>query len=782
VTPHGVPNDSPPSGIIVTTAAVVRSAIARCVLDGDEALRPSIRERLGSIRLRPHQLDAAARLARLIHDCGGALLADEVGLGKTYVALALARDATRPLVVAPAGLLPMWRSALERARCSAPLVSFERLSRGPPRLPAPLDPDLVIVDEAHHVRTPTTRRYGGLAALCARSHVLLLSATPLHNSRRDLAAQLALFLGAAAWTMDDGELARFVVRRTRDDVHIEPSPPPAVGEPRWVELPIEDDCLEALLALPPPLPASDAGDGGALLVYSLVRQWASSRAALRATLRRRLARAVAMTAALEAGRHPSRAELAAWAYAEGAVQLAFPELVTAQNDEAAGADARPDVGALLAAVRAHDAAVRGLLAMLEGAADPDVHRADAIRGIRSRHTSERVIAFAESAETIEALFRLLRPDGGVGMLRARGAAVSGGALSRQEALTRFAPVAHGAREPHPSQRIDLLLATDLLSEGVNLQDASVVVHLDLPWNPARLEQRVGRVSRLGSRHARVCVYAIRPPAAAEGLLAVERRLRAKLAAAGRAVGVVGAILPGLGARQSVDRAPATAWTRVHALLGGWRASGAGPASLRRDASRRSSTPTYVAAVAATVDGFVAALVDGDRPVLLASRDGSEPSAEPRTVAAAMEAAGGADASLDCRALARALDAVARWSDRRAAAEISGAEIGPVARARRRVLARITRVVARAPRHMRPTVSALAAEARRAALVALGEGAERVLADLADAPLADLAWLRALAAFAELHGRQRSTPANRGASGAPAVVALLLLDSGARPEP
>ena len=46
--------------------------------------------------------------------------------------------------------------------------------------------------------------------------------------------------------------------------------------------------------------------------------------------------------------------------------------------------------------------------------------------------------------------------------------------------------------------VDLLIATDLLSEGLNLQDASVVVHLDLPWTAARLTQRIGRVWRVGA--------------------------------------------------------------------------------------------------------------------------------------------------------------------------------------------------------------------------------------------------------------------------------------------
>ncbi|MFN2563733.1 MAG: helicase-related protein [Gemmatimonadaceae bacterium] len=761
--------------ILAGTSAEVRDAIARCVLTDEEAA--GIPERLGPIRLRPHQLDAAARLRRLLAQTGGALLADEVGLGKTYVALALARDATRPLVVSPAVLLPMWRSALERVGCRATLLSFERLSRAGTRATQgmPADPDLVIVDEAHHVRTPTTRRYAALAALCVRSPVLLLSATPLHNSRRDLAAQLALFLGAEARAMSDAELARHVVRRTRDDVRIDQSPPPSVAAPVWVEIPTVDDCLDALLALPPPLPASDGGDGGALLVYSLVRQWASSRAALRAALRRRLARATGLMAALESGRHPSRAELSAWSYAEDAVQLAFAELVAGPSTASSAAGAQPDAIVLLAAVRAHEAAVRALLRILDATADPDVARGAAIRAIRERHPAERIVAFAESAETVEAMFRQLRPDGGVAMLRARGATVSGGSLSRAEVLARFAPIAQGAREPHASQRVDMLLATDLLSEGVNLQDASVVVHLDLPWNPARLEQRVGRVSRLGSRHATVSVYAMRPPAAAERLLAVERRLRAKLAEAGRSVGVVGAILPGLGATTPAARGAAGEWSRVIAILHDWRAPRPRPDTRQRAPPHGGGNAVVqVAAVSSPTGGFIAALCGGEGPLLLASLRGTEPTAAPSGVLAALELAGGAELPVDHRSLAAAIEAVDRWLGGRVAADVSGVERGAVARSRRGVLARIARVASRAPRHLRSVIGPLAEEARRAALMPLGEGAERVLAELAEAPLADQAWLTALRAFAELHRRSPDAPPGREAS-TPELVALLLLD-------
>ena len=94
-------------------------------------------------------------------------------------------------------------------------------------------------------------------------------------------------------------------------------------------LPSDDDCLEALLALPPPIPAKDESLAVALLTYGLVHQWTSSRAALVASLGRRRARGVALLAAVEAGRRPTRAELSAWTHGDGAVQLAFPELVTA---------------------------------------------------------------------------------------------------------------------------------------------------------------------------------------------------------------------------------------------------------------------------------------------------------------------------------------------------------------------------------------------------------------------------------------------------------------------
>ena len=74
----------------------------------------------------------------------------------------------------------------------------------------------------------------------------------------------------------------------------------------------------------------------------------------------------------------------------------------------------------------------------------------------------------------------------------------------------------------------VLIATDLLSEGLNLQDAGRVIHYDLPWSPARLAQRVGRIDRAGSPHERIETVTFLPPPPLANALAMERRLVAKI--------------------------------------------------------------------------------------------------------------------------------------------------------------------------------------------------------------------------------------------------------------
>jgi hypothetical protein len=290
-----------------STLSAVRHVIA-CEATRGEA----VSERLGEITLRAHQRRAADRLIGIIARQGGAMLAEPVGVGKTYTALAVAARSPGPiLIVAPASLRDMWRDAARRCELAITIATYEALSRGK----APnVVPDFVIVDEAHRLRSPHTRRYALIADLARRSQILLVTATPVHNRRDDLAAQLALFLGRVAWQLSDEELTECVVRDSGSALGARPR----LDGPHRVALEVDDDCLVQLLALPDPIPARDESVAGALLTYGLLHQWASSRAALVAALRRRRARGVALVAALESGRRPTRDELAAWTHADGA--------------------------------------------------------------------------------------------------------------------------------------------------------------------------------------------------------------------------------------------------------------------------------------------------------------------------------------------------------------------------------------------------------------------------------------------------------------------------------
>ncbi len=98
--------------------------------------------------------------------------------------------------------------------------------------------------------------------------------------------------------------------------------------------------------------------------------------------------------------------------------------------------------------------------------------------------------------------------------------------TKERRMKRFAPIANNYTLKE-GEEIHLLVSTDALSEGVNLQDASVVINYDLPWNPMRIVQRVGRVNRIGSEKD-VYVYNFFPNKDLEELLRLLKKLWDKI--------------------------------------------------------------------------------------------------------------------------------------------------------------------------------------------------------------------------------------------------------------
>ena len=667
--------------------------------------------RLGEITLREHQREAAARLRVALDRFNGALLADDVGLGKTYTALAAARTFGDLLIVAPAALLDMWRGALAAAHLTAKLVSLESLSRS---APADAGHAIAIVDEAHHARNRLTQRYARLAELTRSSRVLLLSATPLHNAATDLHALLGLFLGARAERLTAEQRAACIVRRVHGDVRT--ARMPHRSPPTWLAVDGSPALLDALVEIPPPCPPRDGGDGGTLVTLSLVRAWASTDAALRSTLRRRLGRANALVDALTTGRYPTRAELRAWVVGDDATQLAFPEIIV----DAVSAEWR----GLRDAVNGHTAGLRHALDVLGESRERSDHaRCELIRGVRRRHPGERIVVFSHFADSVRTMFDRLRSDGGVAAVTANGAWVAGGPLTRADALARFTSPANGSRR---AEAIEVLITTDLLSEGLNLQTASVVIHLDLPWTAARLTQRVGRVWRMSSTHGRVHEYAMAPPAPAERVLRAIEILRRKAGVASAAFGE--AVAPLLVSSDSPARgvaSPVSAVESVRARIRAWDKNDSLEQIPTIPLPESRERQVVVSAVRASHSGWLALTVGTNGARLICSSNESPPTTDPVALAAAARSSEGLACLASPSRVERVLADLASFLDaERAATDAGIGEVG--SRTHTAAAARIASVAARAPAHRRTAISRLAVSARRAVDHSRSAGQERLL--------------------------------------------------------
>src|SRR5207253_11189957 len=98
---------------------------------------------------------------------------------------------------------------------------------------------------------------------------------------------------------------------------------------------------------------------------------------------------------------------------------------------------------------------------------------------------------------------------------------------RGHIIGQFAPVASGLTGP-PSQEITILISTDVLSEGQNLQDCGLIINYDLTWNPIRLVQRNGRIDRIGSPHSDITIHNMFPEDELEELLHLIERLTSRI--------------------------------------------------------------------------------------------------------------------------------------------------------------------------------------------------------------------------------------------------------------
>lgn len=436
--------------------------------------------------LADFQEAAARRAVEVLRRHGGVLLADAPGLGKSWVAATVAARAGMEVdCVVPASLLPQWRETIARFALSARVITHDGLA-SQPFFPSPEARRLLVVDEAHAFRNPATQRYGALARRSVGAAVLLITATPLCNSAADLEALLRLMVRddvLAAKGVPSIDLAfatgdRAALETVLSELMIRREAAVVPSDLRFGRL--ERRVVRHRV---PRLPLHELQfplvGAGALLRRFLERRLESSEAALLESIARQRRFYLRV---LESGRPLPKSEYRR-SFGREEDAAAFQQVLFWDLWSAPGELDRPAIerelqslDALRAAAEREPSGKRLLLTDVLGRIDGPV------------------IVFTSAAATARDLARHLRCSV---------------ATSRD---------GRGGLEAFRRGRSPVLVATDLASEGLNLQHAAAVVHYDIPWNPVRLDQRNGRIHRIGQKRSAVRAWYFVPEGDETGIV------------------------------------------------------------------------------------------------------------------------------------------------------------------------------------------------------------------------------------------------------------------------
>jgi hypothetical protein len=157
-------------------------------------------------------------------------------------------------------------------------------------------------------------------------------------------------------------------------------------------------------------------------------------------------------------------------------------------------------------------------------ADRDTKLQALLELVQNRHPDQKILLFTQFADTVNYLEAQFRARG----VRAV-AGVTGDTADPTAIAHRFSPVSNDKRSRiSPADEFRVVLATDVLSEGQNLQDCSIIVNYDLPWAIIRLIQRAGRVDRIGQQSDTILCYSFLPADGVERIIRLRSRVRQRL--------------------------------------------------------------------------------------------------------------------------------------------------------------------------------------------------------------------------------------------------------------
>jgi len=172
--------------------------------------------------------------------------------------------------------------------------------------------------------------------------------------------------------------------------------------------------------------------------------------------------------------------------------------------------------------------------------DKDAKLQELLNGLKKGIPQKRkkVLIFSQYADTAQYLYANINPGG----KRKDIESIFGTDKSKARMAERFSPLANNSDFARTPDEVNILVATDVMSEGLNLQDGDVVVNYDLHWNPVRLIQRFGRIDRIGTENERIWGFNFLPETELEKGLGLHEILRRRISEIHESIGEDAAIL------------------------------------------------------------------------------------------------------------------------------------------------------------------------------------------------------------------------------------------------
>ena len=564
--------------------------------DQEEIFKESLPE--GFMELE-YQMEAVKDAQGKLEEYGGVFLSDVVGLGKTYISAMLAKQLDGgTLVIAPPILLDennpgSWKNVFEDFKVSAHFESIGKLD-------SVLKRDLsryknVFIDEAHRFRTETNVTYENLARICSGKRVILVSATPLNNSPKDILSQIKLFQKPNKSTIPnqinlnnffnkleiqlkdvdrqtdydkyvsivkenskqirEKVLKYLMVRRTRSEIeeyfkedlkkrHLK-FPDVADPEPVYYELSEKEDKIfnETLKLITskeftyarytPFLKKYYTGSNTQLEVSQrnmrsfmrilLVKRLESSFYAFNKSIGRFINYYMQFINNFEKGKvyiSKSHTEQIFGALNEGNEEFIDKLVEEKKAEEYKSTDF---TNLFILNLKSDLKILQDIQQMwLEVKRDPKLNKLIAILQSKDILKKNKIILFTESKETANYLGENLPEN-----LKKETIVFSGesDAMIRDKVIENFDAK---ARKPKNDYRI--LITTEVLSEGVNLHRSNIVINYDIPWNPTRMMQRVGRINRIDTKFDKIYTFNFFPTTQSNDVIKLKEAAETKIQA------------------------------------------------------------------------------------------------------------------------------------------------------------------------------------------------------------------------------------------------------------